>query len=49
MSNIGNPIRKFIAIPIDEPVQPTNEPYIKPAPEAPSQPVETPKEKEPVE
>lgn len=44
MANIGAPIRKFVAIPVKEPVQPTREPQPKPVPAVQPEPV---KEKEP--
>jgi hypothetical protein len=48
MAQIGEPIRRYTAIPLDEPVPPTREP-VKPPPKLPEKaPVTTP-EPEPVQ
>ena len=39
MAQIGQPVRRYTVIPLDEPVEPTNEPVLPPAPsKAPAKP-----------
>ncbi len=35
MTNIGNPVRRFTVIPLNNPVMPTTEPVVAPAPARP--------------